>query len=71
MKKVHLGLAFAIAAMPLAACSERAQEQTSQAADAIGDDVASAGARAANATERAADDVSAAADRAGENIEQA
>lgn len=45
---------LALIALPLAACSEQAQQETSEAADAVGDDVARTGDEAWEATQEAA-----------------
>lgn len=60
-----------ITAVPvaLAACSEKTQEETGEAAAAAGNDVEATGERVENSMERAGDNMEAAAERAGDNIE--
>jgi hypothetical protein len=56
---------LALITMPIVACSDQAQQESSEAADAVGQDIERAGQDAADATERAADDVGTAASRVG------
>ena len=59
-------LGLAIAAVSVSACSDNAQQESSEAANAIGSDVERTGEEAAAATERTAEEAGAAADRAAE-----
>jgi len=68
MRKFIL-VSMAAAAVSLAACSEKAQQETSEAADAVGNDVADTGDAMAEGAADAADATAAAADDAGNAIE--
>ena len=60
-----------IAAVPvaLAACSEKTQEETGEAAAAAGNDIENAGERVENSMEQTGDNIEAAAERTGDKIE--
>ena len=71
MMKLPVTLAgLALIALPLAACSDNAQQESSEAADAIGDDMERTGDEAWQATQEATQDARSAADRLGDDIEQ-
>ena len=61
---------LALITLPIAACSDNAQQETGEAADAIGDDFERAGDEAAQETREATQEAGAAADRLGDDIEQ-
>ena len=75
MKKLFLVAALSIGALGLAGCSEKAQEETREAADAVGDDVTGAAAAASTAAAEAGNKVEGAAEatktEAGQAIEAA
>jgi len=62
-------VSMAAAAFSLAACSEKTQQETSEAADAMGNDVAATGDAMAEGAADAADATAAAADDAGNAVE--
>ncbi len=61
---------LALISVPIAACSEKAQQETSEAADAVGNDVEHAGDHAAQESREASREAGAAADRIGDDIQQ-
>ncbi len=68
MRKILIA-SMAAAAFSLTACSEKAQEETSEAGAAVADDAAAAGDAVAEGAADAADATAAAADDAGNAVE--
>lgn len=75
MKKLLLVTALSIGALGLSGCSEKAQQETGEAADAIGDDVQGAATAASTAAAEVGNKVEGAAEatktEAGQAIEAA
>lgn len=69
MKKLAFALTAAIAATGLAACSEKAQDETSEAAGAVANDVETVADEAVEATGNAADAVGDAAENGAAAVE--
>jgi hypothetical protein len=69
MRNRHLVAFLAVATLGLSACSEKTQQETSEAAAAASNDVAATGDAAVETTSEAVNDAAVATDRAGESVE--